>query len=193
MGAEERRAAPIPAADDIGPEDPCDGLVERGVYMSTRAACRHHALFDLKGGFVLPPTRLLFALAIAAVGCNRAFSPGEALVGTWGGDGASATLSEGGGHLSFVCAAATLDVPLVPNSHGRVHATGVAIPVGGAARPVGYVPEPYPVSFSGNVDGSTLTLTVVQSGVENAEPAGPYVLHRGEVGEVYGCPVAAPH
>jgi len=137
--------------------------------------------------------RLLFALAVATVGCNRAFSPGEALVGTWGGTGVSAALTETGGQISFVCADASLDAPLVPDSKGRISSTGVTSLVGGPARPLDYVPESHPGRFFGNVDGSTLRLTVVRTDIADAEPVGPYVLHKGELGDVYGCPVAAPH
>lgn len=137
--------------------------------------------------------RLLFALAISTVGCNRAFSPGEALVGTWGGNGVSAALTASGGQLSFVCGEASLDAPLVPDSRGRVSSTGVSSSVGGPARPVDYVPERLPVKFSGKVDGSKLTLTVIRTDIVNAEPAGPYVLYRGLLGDVNGCPMAAPH
>jgi hypothetical protein len=137
--------------------------------------------------------RLLFALAICTVGCNRAFSPGEPLVGTWGGNGVSASLTASGGGLSFVCGEASLDAPLVPDSRGRVSSTGMASPVGGAARPIDYVPEMHPVRFSGDVDGPKLTLTLIRTDIANAERGGPYVLYRGKPGDVNGCPMAAPH
>ena len=136
---------------------------------------------------------LLVALAIAAVGCNTAFTPGEALVGTWGGDGVSAALTASGGQFSFVCADGTLDSPLVPDSRGRVNSTGISSLVGGAARPGDYVPEAHPVRYFGKLDGSKLTLTVVRSDIVNPELAGPYVLHQGDPGNVSGCPLAAPH
>src|SRR5215216_4624091 len=104
----------------------------------------------------MPLKRLLLALAIVTAGCNASFSPGEALVGPWGGDGASATLTSTGGHILFVCADGTLDAPLVPNYSGRVSSTGVSSLVGGPARPTDYVPETHPVRFSGKVDGSKL-------------------------------------
>ena len=92
----------------------------------------------------MPLKRLLLALAISTVGCNRTFSPGEALVGTWGGNGVSAALTASGGQLSFVCGEASLDSPLIPDSRGRVSSTGVSSTVGGPARPVDYVPERLP-------------------------------------------------
>jgi hypothetical protein len=108
-----------------------------------------------------------------ALGC---FSPtAPVALGSWGGQEASLVLTGSGGTLSYPCGAGTIDSAWTLDSDGRLVASGEHF-FGGGPVPVGGRP-PHPATYSGLVQGNSLTLTVTLSDLN--ETLGPFHLVRG--------------
>jgi hypothetical protein len=117
--------------------------------------------------------RLPIALLALAIGCS---SPGAPTVlGDWGGEQASLSLTISGGTVSYPCGAGTIDSAWTISDDGKLSATGShyfgggPVPVGGAA--------PHPARYSGQVNGQFLTMTVLVLDLD--QTLGPFQLIRG--------------
>jgi hypothetical protein len=112
----------------------------------------------------------LFALAI---GCSAPTAP--TVLGDWGGNQASLSLTISGGTISYLCGAGTIDSAWTITSNGQFSASGVHYFGGGPVPPGGS--PPHPARYSGQVDGEFLTITVLV--IDLNETLGPFHLIRG--------------
>ncbi len=115
-------------------------------------------------------TLALLGLALA---CASPTAP--TIVGDWGGQQASLTLTISGGTAAYQCGAGTIDSAWTITSDGQFSALGVHY-FGGGPVPQGGTP-PHPARYSGQVDGQFLTLTVFVTDLQ--QTLGPFRLIRG--------------
>lgn len=108
-----------------------------------------------------------------AAGCSSATAP--IVIGQWGGKEASLTLTAAGGTVAYLCGAGTIDSAWTLTNEGHFAAFGSHYFGGGPVPPGGS--PPHPARFSGQVDGSFLTLTVFVTDLNDT--LGPFQLIRG--------------
>lgn len=124
------------------------------------------------------------AVLAALGGCVAPIS-GPPLSGQWGGQHVGLNLDESGGRLEYDCAAGTISEPVIPARDGSFAAEGTHTPgTGGPAR-IDQVPASYPAHYTGEVDGSTMTLTVEVPARELV--IGPLDLRRGAAPDLTRC------
>ena len=116
--------------------------------------------------------------------CSVATStPITEVAGTWGGDNAGLIVSETDVHVHIGCTLGDAVGPIHPDVSGRFQATGTynvnAFPVDR-----GIV---HPASFTGMIDGHTMTLTVSLS--DTALVLGPVTLIYGTEPKMGPCPI----
>ena len=113
------------------------------------------------------------ALVALAIGCSSPSAP--TVLGEWGGQQASLSLTIAGGSVSYPCGAGTIDSAWTIGNDGEFSASGVHY-FGGGPVPPGGTP-PHPARYSGQVAGQFLTLTVFVTDLQ--ETLGPFRLIRG--------------
>jgi hypothetical protein len=122
--------------------------------------------------------RNCFVALLALLAACQAAPPapaGAALTGSWGGEHIGLELSAAGGRLEYDCAAGTIDEPVRPDARGRFNARGAHTPNTGGPERVD-VPRPQvEATYSGQVNGDRLTLSVSTPEAE----LGPFSLQRG--------------
>ena len=107
------------------------------------------------------------------------------MVGDWGGEHISLTLSLTGGTVEYDCAHGTIDAPIVPGNDGNFSTSGVHVREHGGPIREDEVPDEHPAVYSGWTNGNRMTLTVVLS--DSGAELGPYELRIGEQPQLYKC------
>lgn len=111
-------------------------------------------------------------LGLVALACRSPTAP--AVLGTWGGRQASLVLADSGGAVSYRCGSSTIDSAWTLSPAGQFSATGRYYFGGGPVPPGGGTP--HPARYSGQILGSTLTLTVTLTDLGST--LGPFILVR---------------
>ena len=104
--------------------------------------------------------------------------------GLWGGQHLSFDVSAKGVKIEFDCAHATIDRPIVLDQHGRFKISGKHFQERGGPVRQGEQ-SGYPVVFSGEVKGKTMTLTIRNSGTK--EEIGTFTLVHGAQPKLVKC------
>jgi hypothetical protein len=126
-----------------------------------------------------------YALGVLVLLCSSACggSPTTpSVVGQWGGDHASLSVTEQSAHVELDCAHGDASTAIrtntfaVPGTFVREH--------GGPIRD-GETPDSHPAMFSGTVSGDSLTLTIRLT--DTNEPIGTFALTRDSPGRVVKC------
>jgi hypothetical protein len=104
--------------------------------------------------------------------------------GVWGGQHISFAVSSKGAKIEFDCAHATVDRPIVLDQSGRFNIPGKQFQERGGPVRQGEQAG-YPVVFSGEVKGKTLTLTVQNSSTK--EDIGTFTLVHGAQPKLFKC------
>jgi hypothetical protein len=112
----------------------------------------------------------LFALAI---GCSSPTAP--TALGEWGGQPASLSLTTSGGTVAYLCGIGTIHSGWTITNGGQFAASGRHYFGGGPVPPGGTTP--HPAHYSGQVDGQSLTMTVLVTDLK--QTLGPFHLIRG--------------
>lgn len=110
---------------------------------------------------------------VLAFGCSSLTAP--EMVGEWGGNEASLTLTRSGGTVSYACGAGTIDSTWTLTAAGHFEATGEHFFGGGPVSVEGRTP--HPARYTGVVAGDSLTLTVTLLDLDDT--LGPFHLVRG--------------
>jgi hypothetical protein len=128
----------------------------------------------------------LLLMACAACGAGDAVSPDGVTArvpeGTWGGEGIALDVKDTTAAVEFDCAHGTLSGPLRLDSQHRFSVAGEFTRERGGPVRRDELP-PAAATYTGRLDGDTLTLTV---GVEGKE-IGPYRLTKGRQPNIHKC------
>ena len=122
---------------------------------------------------------LLFALGVSSCGSAPTM---PSLVGEWGGDHASLTVSEQTSHLELDCAHGDFSGAL---QSVRFAVAGTFVREHGGPIRVDEKADSHPAMFSGSVSGSSMTLTIRLT--DSNESIGTFTLTRGTPGRVVKC------
>ena len=124
-------------------------------------------------------------LAVLVIGCadSAPTPPLGSLVGTWGGDDAGFIVADTGAHAHIGCTKGDVLGAIVPDESGRFDVVGEynvnAYPVDLGIR--------HPARFIGQVDGRSLSLTVVLT--DTLASFGPVALTYGREPGMVICPI----
>ena len=105
--------------------------------------------------------------------------------GTWGGEHVSIRISDSGAALQFDCAHGSIPAPLSLGADGRFVLTGVFIKEHGGPIRIGEPVDSQPASYSGQVQGKTMTLSIELT--RDQQTVGPYTLEFDNPGHVVRC------
>ena len=130
------------------------------------------------------------ALAAGAVcstlACSAApTSPSTPLIGLWGGNHISLTVSAAASHLEFDCAHGDTPSPLTLDDRGAFNVGGTFVREHGGPIVVGQVPDSHPAVYVGSVTANTMALTVRLT--DTRELIGTFALVRDTPGRVVKC------
>jgi len=130
------------------------------------------------------------ALAVGAVcsslACSAApTSPSTPLIGTWGGDHVSLTVTAAASHAEFDCAHGDMPSPLTRDDRDGFNASGTFVREHGGPIFVGQVPDSHPAVYFGSVTANTMALTVELT--DTREVIGMFTLVRNSPGRVVKC------
>jgi hypothetical protein len=123
-------------------------------------------------------------LGVAAIACSAATStPITDVVGTWGGENAGLIVNGNDVHVHIGCTLGDAVGPIVTDANGRFEFSGTynvdAYPVSRGIT--------HPATFSGQIDGQAMTLTV--SLTDTARVLGPVNLVYGKEPKMGPCPI----
>lgn len=104
--------------------------------------------------------------------------------GAWGGTGAALEVDESGSQVQFDCAHGRIDGPLALDAERRFNIAGRFVRERGGPERQGEDRQGEPSRYSGRLDGTTLTLTVVLSGDEDV---GTFTLVHGRSPRLRRC------
>lgn len=128
-----------------------------------------------------------FALVLSMASLLECYSAPAAPIsdirGTWGGDNAGLIASDTTAHVHIGCTLGDTKGPIVPDVNGNFEATGM-YNVDAYPLDRGIV---HPARFSGQIVGSSMTLTVVLT--DTARQLGPVTLVFGKEPKMGPCPI----
>lgn len=108
--------------------------------------------------------RLLAGMLLMSSAVPAAVSATPLLTGDWGGFQVRVILGEAGGRIELDCASASIDTPIRPDATGKFSAVGrLEVFTPGPDRRGDTAPVLHAASFTGQVEGQTLHLTMQAS------------------------------
>ena len=105
--------------------------------------------------------------------------------GKWGGDHIEMTVTKAGAHLELDCAAGDIAEPITVSDRGLVSTRGTVTPERPGPVRLGDEPAPKDATYSGQLNGKTLTLDVTL--VDDKRAYGHFTLILGQDGRVRKC------
>jgi len=122
----------------------------------------------------------------SSLACSAApTGPSTSLVGAWGGDHVSLTVSAGASHVEFDCAHGDTPNALTLDDRGVFTASGTYVREHGGPIVVGQLPDSHRAVYSGSVSGNTMALAVQLT--DTREVIGTFTLIRDASGRVVKC------
>jgi hypothetical protein len=148
----------------------------------SRVACRAH----YRGILCAPALTLVIAVTGPGACGHAPAAPDAAQArvpdGNWGGMGALLTVDGASVAIQFDCAEGTLSGPLTMNEKGRFAVEGTFVRGRGGPVPED-PPPPERATYSGQVSGDTLTMTVRVGD----EEFGTFTVTRGKTARLHRC------
>jgi len=111
--------------------------------------------------------------------------PPQSVIGSWGGDHISMSVTASGAAIEYDCAHGSIDEPLVLDASGRFDLRGVHVRERGGPISTDDPPDRHPASYSGQIIGKTMTLRVVTT--DSGQEVGTFTLRFGESGRIMKC------
>jgi hypothetical protein len=106
-------------------------------------------------------------------------------MGLWGGEHISMEVTEQRTTVEYDCAHATIDQRIALDRRGRFNVSGIQAPEHGGPVRRNETPDGYPVRFSGQVNGKTMTLSVRNSATKHL--VGTFTLVYGAEAKLRKC------
>lgn len=132
------------------------------------------------------PLALALTLAVLALpACDDELAGAGLVDGVWGGQHVAMTVTGTTATLEYDCAHGDLELPAEPAGNGEFDADGTHTLEHGGPVLDGEPPDTHPARYHGTLFGNVLTLTVTI--VDLDQTLGPFVLKRGEPGQVFKC------
>jgi hypothetical protein len=125
-------------------------------------------------------TWLVLCAALAAFA-----SMADVQAGTWAGEHIVMEVTSSGATVEFDCAHGTLDAPLALDSGGRFDVSGSFTPERGGPTRGDSASRAVPARYTGSLDDSTLTITVVLT--ESKATVGVFTLRHGARPRLFKC------
>jgi hypothetical protein len=132
--------------------------------------------------FKLSLALAVFSILLQANTCAAA-SQKAVNKGTWAGDHIVLEVSENGAQVEFDCAHGQVTQPVKVDKQGNFKVAGTFTPEHGGPVRRDENPESAPVTYSGQVNGDTMTLTITRG----EEKLGDYTLTRGAQPRLMKC------
>ena len=107
------------------------------------------------------------------------------LTGPWGGEHIALLVSDTGSTIEYDCANGSIAGAIRPASDGRFENTGIHIRGHGGPARDGEIPDAHPASYSGQIRGNAMTLTVRET--DSGAEIGSFKLQRGVEARVFKC------
>ncbi len=107
------------------------------------------------------------------------------MVGEWGGEHISLSVSLNRSSLEYDCAHGTIDGSIEPDGSGSFEVTGIHVREHGGPMQQDEVPDEHPARYVGWTNGDRMTLTVILT--DTGFEIGTYRLRLGEQGQLYKC------
>jgi hypothetical protein len=109
----------------------------------------------------------------------------RAVTGTWGGNHIRIEVGNGSGRVEFDCANGTITGPLSLKRNGEFSWRGYFTPEHGGPSRDDEASHRKPATYSGSINGDTMTLTVRLAGARDKIDS--YILKKGSEGRVFKC------
>lgn len=104
---------------------------------------------------------------------------------TWGGKHIRLDVSETGASLEFDCAHSSIAQPIMLNEKNSFETEGVYVREHAGPERPNERPDSHPVRYTGQVDGSKMTLTVMLTDLK--QDIGTFTLTRGQSAALFKC------
>lgn len=104
--------------------------------------------------------------------------------GEWGGTHIHMNVGERSATIEYDCAHGEILGPLTVDSAGKFHLRGTFTPERGGPIRADDEPPAQPATYSGEIKGRTMTLTLKVSGSDETET---FTLEQGKPGELFKC------
>lgn len=126
---------------------------------------------------ILGVSLLLFAIGVGTQKMQRIAT------GVWGGTHIQIEVGEKSATIEYDCANGSIDGPLVVDSNGKFSWRGTHRMERGGPIRADEKPKEYPATYTGSVNGNTMTLTLKISGMDEET----FTLEKGKPGDLFKC------
>ena len=117
-------------------------------------------------------------------GCDINVTAPE-MVGEWGGEHISLTVSQTGSVVEYDCAHGTIDGSITPDSDGNFTLFGTHVREHGGPMREDEIPDEHPARYRGWTNGDSMWLTITLT--DTGDSLGPYELRLGEQPQLFKC------
>jgi hypothetical protein len=124
------------------------------------------------------------AVVLCTAGCAVNVTAPD-MVGEWGGEHISISVSLTESTVEYDCAHGTIDGPIAPDHAGKFTLSGTHVREHGGPIREDEMPDQHPARYSGWSNGDRMTLTVTL--LDTGETIGQYELRLGSLGRVLKC------
>jgi len=124
------------------------------------------------------------AACLTAAACDIDVTAPE-MVGEWGGEHISLTVSLSGSTLEYDCAHGTIEGSIEPDRNGNFVVTGVHVREHGGPMREDEVPDEHPARYQGWTNGTRMTLSVIL--IDTELEIGTYHLRLRQQAQLFKC------
>jgi hypothetical protein len=135
-------------------------------------------MYSPKNLGVLLVIGLLIFVSMAATKTQRIAT------GRWGGAHINMEVSSRSARIEYDCAHGVIAGPLVVGSQGKFHLRGTFTPERGGPVRADDAAKAQPATYTGEIKGNTMTLTLKVSDSEDSET---FTLEKGKAGDLFKC------
>jgi hypothetical protein len=123
-------------------------------------------------------------LLVVSMGFAKAQKTHRIATGVWGGQHINIDVGSRSAKVEYDCAHGEIAGPLVIDGVGKFQLRGTFTPEHGGPVRADETQRAQPATYSGEIKGNTMTLTLKVSGSDETET---FTLERGKAGELFKC------